>query len=105
MRLATRVRSPYQALTATIYATIYGITSREHENYRSPAPSGDARQLLTGAVGRDVDGTSNDGIVPTLSQVWGELLWAGRGDHLDVLLDAGAAELRGEQLVDLEQAG
>jgi triacylglycerol lipase len=28
---------------------------------------------------------ANDGVVPIRSQVWGKLVWAGHGDHLDVL--------------------
>jgi hypothetical protein len=28
---------------------------------------------------------ANDGVVPTLSQLWGEVLYAARADHLDVL--------------------
>jgi len=40
--------------------------------------------LRTGIEHELGDGTS-DGIVPTLSMLWGELLWAGEADHLDVL--------------------
>jgi hypothetical protein len=32
-----------------------------------------------------VDDTANDGIVPTLSMLWGKLLFAAEADHLDVL--------------------
>jgi triacylglycerol lipase len=28
---------------------------------------------------------ASDGIVPVRSQVWGNLIWAGLGDHLDVM--------------------
>jgi len=28
---------------------------------------------------------ANDGIVPLRSQLWGTLVWAGKGDHLDVV--------------------
>ena len=33
----------------------------------------------------EVGDRANDGIVPTLSMLWGELIWCGEGDHLDVL--------------------
>ncbi len=85
VRLMTRVRSPYQALTATIYATVQSVTSREHANYPCPRGSDDARRILEAGIGLPVDNAITDGIVPTLSMVWGEVLWAGKADHLDVV--------------------
>ncbi len=85
IRFVARVRSPYQALSATIYTTLYTVTGREHKIYPSPAPSVEARRVIDAGIGREIDGSANDGIVPTLSQIWGELIWAGRGDHLDVV--------------------
>ncbi len=85
VRLATRVRSPYAALTATIYSTLYQVTSRELKEYPCPAPTGDNLSVLESGIGREVTGSSCDGIVPTLSMIWGRLLWAGRGDHLDIV--------------------
>jgi hypothetical protein len=40
---------------------------------------------LTKAFGESPDLHANDGCVPIRSQLWGKLVWAGLGDHLDVL--------------------
>jgi hypothetical protein len=85
VRFATRIRSPYEALSATIYSTIYTVTAREHRNYPCPPPSEANRARLESGIGREADGTITDGIVPTLSMIWGDLVWAGRADHLDVV--------------------
>jgi len=85
VRLVTRVRSPYAALSATIYSTLYQVASRENRTYPCPACTGVNRDRLEQGIGREVTGSACDGIVPTLSMVWGDLLWAGRGDHLDVV--------------------
>lgn len=41
--------------------------------------------MLSGALGCSPDLHANDGCVPIRSQLWGTLVWAGLGDHLDVL--------------------
>ena len=85
IRLATRVRSPYAALSAGIYSTVWTITSREHGHYPCPPPTGAQDSLLKASVDGNVTNSYSDGIVPMLSMLWGELLWAGNADHLDVV--------------------
>ena len=79
--------NPWEALQTTIFTALYGLASRYDERYPC-APhdvDDDAEALLMRAFGRVPGARSNDGIVPILSQVWGKLIWAGHGDHLDVL--------------------
>ena len=54
---------------------------------RGTAPwSGDANEaFLTGALSASPPLGANDGVVPIRSQLWGTVVWAGIGDHLDVL--------------------
>src|SRR6478752_3415349 len=85
MRFARRLWSPYAAFTAAIYATLYQFASQQSEVYPYARPSQRETEFLRVGIDHDVNGESNDGIVPTLSMLWGELLWAGEADHLDVL--------------------
>jgi hypothetical protein len=85
MRFARRVRSPYAALTAALYTTLYKVASQNNERYPYARPSAAQAEQLARSIGLPLDDTTNDGIVPTLSMTWGELVWAGEGDHLDVL--------------------
>jgi hypothetical protein len=85
MRFAKRVRSPYAAFTAAIYSTLYQFASQESEVYPYARPTPREAELLRIGVDHEVNGSSNDGIVPTLGMLWGELLWAGEADHLDIL--------------------
>ncbi len=51
-------------------------------------PSNDSvanEALLVQALGKTPDLQDNDGCVPIRSQLWGTEVWAGLGDHLDVL--------------------
>jgi len=85
MRFARRIRSPYAAFTAAIYSTLYQFASQESQVYPYARPTQRESEFLRTGVDHDVTGASNDGIVPTLSMLWGELLWAGEADHLDIL--------------------
>jgi len=85
MRFARRVRSPYAAFTAAIYSTLYQFSSQESEVYPYARPTPREAEFLRAGMDQEVTASSNDGIVPTLSMLWGELLWAGEADHLDVL--------------------
>jgi triacylglycerol lipase len=50
-----------------------------------PEPVPEQRAVLERAFGKVPLPSDSDGIVPTLSQVWGEVIHAARADHLDVI--------------------
>lgn len=85
LRFARNARSPISAFSASAYATLYGVTSRPSERYASPRFDSKTERMLADGVGRTVEESFCDGVVPTRSMVWGELLWCGKGDHLDVV--------------------
>ena len=85
MRFARRMWSPYAAFTAAIYSTLYQFASQESAVYPYARTTPREAELLRIGIDHEVNGGSNDGIVPTLSMLWGELLWAGEADHLDIL--------------------
>lgn len=100
LRALTRPRS---ALSEGTFALLYGITSRFDERHACAAPAADeaedGERALASGFGGPPDLRANDGVVPIRSQVWGKLVWAGYGDHLDVLghfgdrASAGAPEM------------
>jgi triacylglycerol lipase len=84
-RIMGAVGRPIGALHLTIYSSVYGFASRAMERY--PYASADAAQLraLAAVLPDGAGGDTVDGIVPTLSMLWGKLLWCGAADHLDVV--------------------
>jgi hypothetical protein len=78
---------PWSVISAPLFATLYGITARYDERYPCAAPHAgvDAELRLVEAFERAPGARANDGVVPLRSQIWGKLVWAGYGDHLDVL--------------------
>ena len=85
--MARSLSGPWKTMSSAIFTAMYGITSRFDEQYPCSAAIDDdvAARLTKVFGGKAPSPRSNDGVVPTLSQVWGTIAWAGYGDHLDVL--------------------
>lgn len=76
--------SPFRQATHALFAAFYRITARMPEDHAGDlsAPQIAALRRAFGRVPSQVD---NDGMVPTQSQVWGEIVHAAWGDHLDAI--------------------
>ena len=85
MRLLKNLRTPISALSAAIFSTLYVGAGRTSKVYPPPSPGPEIREYLEGRLALELDNSLNDGLVPTTSMIWGEVLWAGTADHLDVL--------------------
>lgn len=75
---------PYTQGMHALYAALYRIAGFARRA-RLPDPVPEQRIVLERAFGAFPDRTWSDGIVPTLSQLWGEVIHAARADHLDVV--------------------
>jgi triacylglycerol lipase len=84
-KLARAMLSPWRAVSSTLFTTLYGITSRIDDRYPCSAADAASKQALDRAFGAPLSPRANDGVVPTSSQAWGTIIWAGVADHLDVL--------------------
>lgn len=83
---------PWRALSFAVFTAFHRLTANHSARYpcaamRDGAPwAGDATEAtLRRALGAPPPLAANDGVVPLRSQLWGRLVWAGLGDHLDVL--------------------
>jgi triacylglycerol lipase len=84
-RLLRAVVSPMNALQLGAYTTLYGVTSQADRRYPYAAPTAQQAQALTEGFGREIRPENVDGVVPTLSMLWSQLIWCGPADHLDVV--------------------
>jgi triacylglycerol lipase len=75
---------PYAQATHALYVGLYRLASGTPRE-RAPRLSRAQGEALTRAYGRLPDLRANDGMVPTLSQVWGEVIAAVWADHHDVI--------------------
>lgn len=85
LRLVSKIRSPYTAMSATLFSTLHTMASSVSETYPWPEPSAAQASKMLNSTGTVPAPGANDGIVPTRSMLWGELLWVDVGDHLDVV--------------------
>jgi len=74
----------YLALRA-LFRLLHALTAQPHPRYPYPRPAKATQRLLDRKLGFKVTPGISDGVVPTLSQVHGRLLYAVRADHLDVV--------------------
>jgi hypothetical protein len=73
----------YQAMY-NVYRALYAIASTLPESVL-PVPDDAQAYALIRAFGRVPSAKGNDAMVPTRSQVWGEVVHAAWADHLDVI--------------------
>ena len=59
--------------------------SRADARYPYAEPDDQHRRMLVRRFPSGVRAETVDGIVPTLSMLWRELLWCGDADHLDIV--------------------
>jgi hypothetical protein len=81
--------NPYAQYLYAVYTLLYRVAALGAGSFY-PAPVEAQRPLLEQAYGGVPSHRDSDGIVPTLSQVWGEMIHAARADHLDVVGHFGA---------------
>jgi hypothetical protein len=78
------IRSVATASLAGAFTLLHALTARAHPHYPYPTRSTELLAESARAAGIAVDATSNDGVVPTLSQVHGSVLDLVVADHLDI---------------------
>ncbi len=76
--------SPYAQSSHALYVAIWNLASR-HPQDKVPLPPVDHVRALQQAYGEVPDLKANDGMVPVLSQLWGEVVCCVNADHHDVI--------------------
>jgi triacylglycerol lipase len=76
---------PERVALRTVFRLLHALAGRPHPRYPYPRPSASTKRALDRGLGFAATPRTNDGIVPTLSQLHGRLLHVARGDHLDVV--------------------
>lgn len=75
---------PYAHATYAVYRGMYRLAARSQVGHL-PALTPSQRAFIATELGELPDRRANDGVVPSLSQVFGELIHAVHADHLDVV--------------------
>jgi triacylglycerol lipase len=76
---------PEYLVLRALFRLLHALTGRPHPHYPYPKPTKATQRLLDRGLGFKATPAISDGIVPTLSQVYGRLLHVARADHLDVV--------------------
>jgi triacylglycerol lipase len=94
--------SPERVALGGLFMAVWFLASREHKRYPYPMPSLAVLAELERTLENPHSPATNDGIVPTLSQIYGDVLAGVLADHLDVI---GQFERTGSPLGDWLPSG
>jgi triacylglycerol lipase len=75
---------PYAHASHVLFLCVSRIAARVPQD-RLPPVTPAQREVLVRDLGAEPDRHANDGIVPTVSQPWGQVIRGARADHLDVI--------------------
>jgi hypothetical protein len=89
---------PEKIALRALFRLLHGLAARPHPRYPYPKPAPALQRRLDRALGFKATPATNDGVVPTLSQVHGRVLHVARADHLDVVGHYTLAERAGDWL-------
>jgi triacylglycerol lipase len=84
LKLRELLDPEYVALRA-LFRLLHGLTALPHPRYPYPELTRATQSLLDRELGFAASPHTNDGVVPTLSQLHGRVLHVARADHLDVV--------------------
>ncbi|MFN3200311.1 MAG: esterase/lipase family protein [Bradymonadia bacterium] len=76
---------PAQIALFKVFRLMYTLTAKAPKSYPYPSPTMGANPEWAQSLPFELDSASNDGVVPTLSQLYGRPITAVVGDHLDVV--------------------
>ncbi len=101
------VPTAWGAISAAIFGTFYGITATLDPRYPCRAADDATSARVRGMLGELPPDTESDGVVPLYSQIWGDPVWIGRADHLDIVghFPGRGATKKGEEHVDWLKSG
>ncbi|QQR90828.1 MAG: hypothetical protein IPJ88_03580 [Myxococcales bacterium] len=76
---------PYKMMSRGLFALSYSLARREQRQYPYPDHAYELLEEIRNLLPFELDRGTNDGVVPTLSQLWGRFGGIAVADHLDVV--------------------